>query len=80
MNFNDGKLDNISNFCMTGLHLAGTTLGLLLAASIFQSGNWGTMGVIYTLRVAGADEEMNLSNNILLFYSILEPLVINHLS
>ena len=70
MNFNNGKLDNISNFGITGVYLAGTTLGFVTAASIFPFGKWGTSGVNYTFSVAGADEGMNLSNNILLFYTV----------
>jgi hypothetical protein len=73
MNFNDGKLDNISNFGVTGVYLAGTTLGFVTAASIFPFGKWGTTGVNYTFSVAGADEGMNLSNNILLFYTVPIP-------
>ena len=73
MNFNDGKLDNISNFGVTGLYLAGTTLGFVTAASIFPFGKWGTTGVNYTFSVAGADKGMNLSNNILLFYTVPVP-------
>ncbi len=74
MNFNGGKLDNISNFGITGVYLAGTTLGFLTAASIFPFGKWGTTGVNYTFSVAGADEGMNLSNNILLFYTVPVPI------
>lgn len=74
MNFNDGKLDNISNFGITGVYLAGTTLGFVTAASIFPFGKWGTSGVNYTFSVAGADEGMNLSNNILLFYTVPIPI------
>ena len=73
MNFNDGKLDNISNFGITGVYLGGTTLGFVTAASIFPFGKWGTTGVNYTFSVAGADEGMNLSNNILLFYTVPVP-------
>lgn len=73
MNFNDGKLDNISNFGITGVYLAGTTLGFATAASIFPFGKWGTTGVNYTFSVAGADEGLNLSNNILLFYTVPVP-------
>jgi hypothetical protein len=74
MNFNDGKLDNISNFGVTGVYLAGTTLGFVTAASIFPFGKWGTTGVNYTFSVAGADKGMNLSNNILLFYTVPVPI------
>jgi len=73
MNFNSGKLDNISNFGVTGVYLAGTTLGFVTAASIFPFGKWGTTGVNYTFSVAGADKGMNLSNNILLFYTVPVP-------
>jgi hypothetical protein len=74
MNFNGGKLDNISNFGITGVYLAGTTLGFVTAASIFPFGKWGTTGVNYTFSIAGADEGMNLSNNILLFYTVPIPI------
>jgi len=74
MNFNDGKLDNISNFGITGVYLAGTTLGFVTAASIFPFGKWGTTGVNYTFSVAGADEGLALSNNILLFYTVPVPI------
>ncbi len=76
MNFNDGKLDNISNFGITGVYLAGTTLGFVTAASIFPFGKWGTSGVNYTVSVAAADEGINLSNNIMLFYTV--PIKINN--
>jgi len=74
MNFNDGKLDNISNFGITGVYLAGTTLGFVTAASIFPFGKWGTTGVNYTFSVAGADEGLALSNNVLLFYTVPVPI------
>lgn len=74
MNFNDGKLDNISNFGITGVYLAGIPLGFATAASIFPFGKWGTTGVNYTFSVAGADEGLNLSNNILLFYTVPVPI------
>jgi hypothetical protein len=74
MNFNGGKLDNISNFGITGVYLSGTTLGFVTAASIFPFGKWGTTGVNYTFSIAGADEGMNLSNNILLFYTVPIPI------
>ncbi len=73
MNFNDGKLDNISNFGITGVYLAGIPLGFATAASIFPFGKWGTTGVNYTFSVAGADKGLNLSNNILLFYTVPVP-------
>ena len=73
MNFNDGKLDNISNFGITGVYLGGTTLGFVTAASIFPFGKWGTTGANYTFSVAGADKGLNLSNNILLFYTVPVP-------
>lgn len=73
MNFNDGKLDNISNFGVTGVYLAGTTLGFVTVASIFPFGKWGTTGANYTFSVAGADKGLNLSNNILLFYTVPVP-------
>ena len=73
MNFNDGKLDNISNFGITGVYLAGIPLGFATAASIFPFGKWGTTGVNYTFSVAGADQGLNLSNNILLFYTVPVP-------
>lgn len=74
MNFNDGKLDNISNFGITGVYLGGTTLGFVTAASIFPFGKWGTTGANYTFSVAGADKGLNLSNNILLFYTVPVPI------
>jgi hypothetical protein len=73
INFNNGKLDNISNFGITGVYLAGIPLGFATAASIFPFGKWGTTGVNYTFSVAGADEGLNLSNNILLFYTVPVP-------
>lgn len=73
MNFNNGKLDNISNFGITGVYLAGIPLGFATAASIFPFGKWGTTGVNYTFSVAGADKGLNLSNNILLFYTVPVP-------
>ena len=73
MNFNDGKLDNISNFGITGVYLAGIPLGFATAASIFPFGKWGTTGVNYTFSVAGADQGLNLSNTILLFYTVPVP-------
>lgn len=75
MNFNEGKLESISNFGVTGVYLGGNVLGFTTAAYIVPMGKYGTTGANYTLSFAGAQDEMNISNNILLFYTI--PIKIN---
>lgn len=75
MNFNQGKLESISNFGVTGVYLSGNVLGFATAAYIVPMGKYGTTGANYTLSVAGANDETNISNNILLFYTV--PIKIN---
>jgi len=75
MNFNQGKLESISNFGVTGVYLSGNVLGFATAAYIVPMGKYGTTGANYTLSVAGATDELNVSNNILLFYTV--PIKIN---
>lgn len=75
MNFNQGKLESISNFGITGVYLSGNVLGFATAAYILPMGKYGTTGTNYTLSIAGAGEEMNVSNNIMLFYTV--PIKIN---
>jgi len=75
MNFNQGKLESISNFGVTGVYLSGNVLGFATAAYIVPIGKYGTTGANYTLSVAGANDEANISNNILLFYTV--PIKIN---
>jgi len=75
MNFNQGKLESISNFGVTGVYLSGNVLGFATAAYIVPMGKYGTTGANYTLSVAGANDEANISNNILLFYTV--PIKIN---
>jgi hypothetical protein len=70
MNFNEGKLQSISNYGITGVYLGGTMLGFATAAYIYPLGKYGVSGANYTFSVAGADNGLNLSNNILLFYTI----------
>lgn len=75
MNFNEGKLESISNFGVTGVYLGGNVLGFGTAAYIVPMGKYGTTGANYTLSLAGAGEEMNVSNNIMLFYTV--PIKVN---
>lgn len=75
MNFNEGKLESISNFGVTGVYLSGNVLGFGTAAYIVPMGKYGTTGANYTLSLAGAGEEMNVSNNIMLFYAV--PIKVN---
>lgn len=75
MNFNEGKLESISNFGVTGVYLGGNVLGFGTAAYIVPMGKYGTTGANYTLSLAGAGEELNVSNNIMLFYTV--PIKIN---
>lgn len=70
MNFNEGKLQSISNYGITGVYLGGSMLGFATAAYIYPLGKYGVSGANYTFSVAGADNGLNLSNNILLFYTI----------
>lgn len=70
MNFNEGKLQSISNYGITGVYLGGSVLGFATAAYIYPLGKYGVSGANYTFSVAGADNGLNLSNNILLFYTI----------
>ena len=75
MNFNQGKLESISNFGVTGVYLSGNVLGFATAAYIVPMSKYGTTGANYTLSLAGAGEELNVSNNIMLFYTV--PIKIN---
>ena len=75
MNFNEGKLESISNFGVTGVYLGGNVLGFGTAAYIVPMGKYGTTGANYTLSLASAGEELNVSNNIMLFYTV--PIKIN---
>lgn len=74
MNFNNGKLESISNYGLTSVYLGGSMLGFATAAYIFPMGKYGVSGANYTFSVAGADVGLNLSNNILLFYTIPIPI------
>lgn len=75
MNFNEGKLQSITNYGLTALYLGGSALAFGTLAYIYPMGKYGVSGANYTLSVAGADKGLNLSNNILLFYTI--PLKVN---
>lgn len=70
MNFNEGKLQSISNYGITGVYLGGSVLGFATAAYIYPLGKYGVTGANYTFSVSGADKGLNLSNNLLLFYTI----------
>ena len=74
MKFVEGKLQSISNFGITSVYLGGTMLGFATAAYIYPMGKYGVSGANYTFSVAGADVGLNLSNNILLFYTIPIPI------
>jgi hypothetical protein len=71
MNFNQGKLESISNFGVTGVYLGGNVLAFATAAYILPMGKYGTTGANYTLSYSSE----SLSNNIMLFYTI--PIKIN---
>jgi hypothetical protein len=73
MNFNQGKLESISNYGLTGVYLGGSILGFGTAAYIYPMGKYGVSGANYTLSFAGADVGLNIANNILLFYTIPIP-------
>lgn len=70
MNFNAGKLESITNYGITGVYLGGAILGFGTLAYIYPLGKYGVSGANYTLSVAGADKGLNISNNILVFYTI----------
>lgn len=73
MNFNQGKLESITNYGITGVYLGGSMLGFGTAAYIYPMGKYGVSGANYTLSFAGADVGLNIANNILLFYTIPIP-------
>ena len=75
MNFNAGKLESITNYGITGVYLGGAVLGFGTLAYIYPLGRYGVTGANYTLSVAGADVGLNVSNNILVFYTL--PVKIN---
>jgi hypothetical protein len=75
MNFNAGKLESITNYGITGVYLGGAVLGFGTLAYIYPLGRYGVTGANYTLSVAGADVGLNISNNILVFYTL--PVKIN---
>jgi len=70
MNFNAGKLESITNYGITGVYLGGAVLGFGTLAYIYPLGTYGVTGANYTLSVAGADVGLNVSNNILVFYTL----------
>lgn len=70
MNFNAGKLESITNYGITGVYLGGAMLGFGTLAYIYPLGRYGVTGANYTLSVAGADVGLNVSNNILVFYTL----------
>ena len=70
MNFNAGKLESITNYGITGVYLGGAVLGFGTLAYIYPLGRYGVTGANYTLSVAGADVGLNVSNNILVFYTL----------
>lgn len=70
MNFNAGKLESITNYGITGVYLGGAVLGFGTLAYIYPLGRYGVTGANYTLSVAGADVGLNISNNILVFYTL----------
>lgn len=70
MNFNAGKLESITNYGITGVYLGGAVLGFGTLAYIYPLGKYGVTGANYTLSVAGADVGLNVSNNILVFYTL----------
>lgn len=70
MNFNAGKLESIINYGITGVYLGGAVLGFGTLAYIYPLGRYGVTGANYTLSVAGADVGLNVSNNILVFYTL----------
>jgi hypothetical protein len=70
MNFNAGKLESITNYGITGVYLGGAVLGFGTLAYIYPLGKYGVTGANYTLSVAGADLGLNVSNNILVFYTL----------
>lgn len=70
MNFNAGKLESITNYGITGVYLGGAVLGFGTLAYIYPLGSYGVTGANYTLSVAGADVGLNVSNNILVFYTL----------
>ncbi len=70
MNFNAGKLESITNYGITGVYLGGAVLGFGTLAYIYPLGRYGVTGANYTLSVAVADVGLNVSNNILVFYTL----------
>jgi hypothetical protein len=75
MNFNNGKLESITNYGLTGVYLGGSILGFGTMAYIYPMGKYGVSGANYTLSFSGADVGLNIANNILLFYTI--PIRVN---
>lgn len=75
MNFNQGKLESIANYGLTGVYLGGSMLGFGTMAYIYPMGKFGVSGANYTLSFSGADVGLNIANNILLFYTI--PIQVN---
>lgn len=73
MNFNNGKLESITNYGLTGVYLGGSMLGFGTMAYIYPMGKYGVSGANYTLSFSGADVGLNIANNILLFYTIPIP-------
>jgi hypothetical protein len=70
MNFYDGQLISISNFGITGVSIQGNYIGFVTAASIVPLNKYGVAGGNYTLSFVPVSEGLNISNNLLVFYTL----------
>jgi hypothetical protein len=80
MNFDGGKLQNISNYGGTVAYAFGNVFGFVTYAKIFPLGKWGVTGVNATISVASADykddeKQYTTTHSLLFFYT--KPFTIN---
>ncbi|NBW33770.1 MAG: hypothetical protein EBR30_01795 [Cytophagia bacterium] len=75
MHMDEGKLLSISNFGATTVYAFGNVFGFLTYAYIRPLGKWGVTGANMTISVAYADNQMNTTHSLLLFYT--KPFPIN---
>lgn len=74
MNFDNGKLSNISNWGATIASAFGNMFGFVTYAKIFPMGKWGVTGANMTVAFQKSGEEMTSTHSLLLFYTKPIPL------
>jgi hypothetical protein len=73
MNFQEGKLQSISNWGATVASAFGSHFGFITYAYIYPN-KWGVAGVNTTISVAKADDEYSVTNSMLFFFTKSFPI------